>query len=86
MHLVLFKSREQFRSNESPTIVINLRGCEVTPEVNLAQNKFNIKLEVPSDDGIGTNSEVWIRCDNVSISHSIEKRIELKLTELLFNI
>lgn len=66
LHLFLFKSREHFRSNGAPAVAINLRGCEVTPEVNLAQGKFNIKLEVPSDDGIGTNSEVWIRCDNVS--------------------
>lgn len=41
---------------------INLRGCEVTPEVNLSQSKFNIKLEVPLEHN--TNSEMWIRCDN----------------------
>lgn len=41
---------------------INLRGCEVTPEVNLSQNKFNIKLEVPLEQN--SNSEMWIRCDS----------------------
>lgn len=66
LHLFLYKSREAFRSNQAPAVAINLRGCEVTPEVNLSQGKFNIKLEVPSDDGIGINSEMWIRCDNVS--------------------
>lgn len=66
LYLYLYKTKDQFRSNQSPTIVINLRGCEVTPEVTLAQGKFNIKLEVPPDDGYGANQEMWIRCDNVS--------------------
>lgn len=66
LHLLLYKSRDDFRSNGVPAVSINLRGCEVTPEVNLAQGKFNIKLEVPTDDGIGANSEMWIRCDSVS--------------------
>lgn len=46
-------------------MAINLRGCEVTPEVNLTQGKFHIKLEVPPENGVGANSEVWVRCDNV---------------------
>lgn len=64
LHLYLYKSREESRSNNKPTETINLRGCEVTPEVNLAQNKFSIKLEVPLENGRGVNSELWIRCDN----------------------
>lgn len=64
LHLYLYKSREESRSSALPAVSINLRGCEVTPEVNLAQGKFHIKLEVPPEHGIGTNSEVWIRCDN----------------------
>uniref|UniRef100_U5EW14 Putative mitogen inducible protein product n=1 Tax=Corethrella appendiculata TaxID=1370023 RepID=U5EW14_9DIPT len=63
LHLYLFKSREDSRSSSPPSVEINLRGCEVTPEVNLAQNKFNIKLEVPQE-GFAANSEMWIRCDN----------------------
>jgi kindlin 2 len=62
--LYLFKSREESRSSALPAVSINLRGCEVTPEVNLAQGKFHIKLEVPPEYGNGTNSEVWVRCDN----------------------
>uniref|UniRef100_A0A182QH78 PH domain-containing protein n=1 Tax=Anopheles farauti TaxID=69004 RepID=A0A182QH78_9DIPT len=62
LHLHLYKSREDSRSNSAPQVSINLRGCEVTPEVNLAQKKFNIKLEVPLEQSI--NSEMWIRCDN----------------------
>ncbi|CRK90171.1 CLUMA_CG003885, isoform A [Clunio marinus] len=64
LHLYLYKSREDSRSSKAPSESITLRGCEVTPEVNLAQGKFHIKLEVPPDYGNGPNSEVWIRCDN----------------------
>jgi kindlin 2 len=60
----LYKSREESRSSAPPAVSINLRGCEVTPEVNLSQGKFHIKLEVPPEIGNGPNSEVWIRCDN----------------------
>jgi len=42
---------------------VSLKGCEVTPEVNISQNKFGIKLEVPSSDGM---TEMCIRCENVS--------------------
>lgn len=62
--MFLYKSREDSRGSVLPAVSINLRGCEVTPEVNLAQGKFHIKLEVPPEHGNGTNSEVWIRCDN----------------------
>ncbi|XP_053669520.1 unc-112-related protein-like [Anopheles marshallii] len=62
LHLHLYKSREDSRTNSPPQVTINLRGCEVTPEVNLSQKKFNIKLEVPLEQSI--NSEMWIRCDN----------------------
>lgn len=58
----MYKSRDDARSNNPPQVSINLRGCEVTPEVNLSQSKFNIKLEVPLEHN--TNSEMWIRCDN----------------------
>lgn len=76
LHLLLYKTRDGYRSNEPPAVAINLRGCEVTPEVNLTQGKFNIKLEVPSDDGIGANSEMWIRCDTVSICREHKTQVE----------
>lgn len=65
LHLYLYKTRDD--SHGAPTLAINLRGCEVTPEVILAQRKFNIKLEVPPEIGNGANTEMWIRCDNVSV-------------------
>lgn len=66
LHLYLYKSREEARSNAAaPVVTINLKGCEVTPDVVLAQNKFSIKLEVPPENGSGPNSEVWVRCETV---------------------
>ncbi|KAH8298668.1 hypothetical protein KR018_009875 [Drosophila ironensis] len=63
LHLHLFKSAEESR-RVAPGISINLRGCEVTPDVNLSQGKYAIRLEVPPESGNGPNSEVWVRCEN----------------------
>ncbi|KAH8298661.1 hypothetical protein KR018_009876 [Drosophila ironensis] len=63
LHLHLYKSQEESRRG-APTISINLRGCEVTPDVHLAQGKFAIRLEVPPEGRNGPNSEVWVRCEN----------------------
>lgn len=61
LHLTLYKTREDAGQGGEPVQRINLRGCEVTPEVNLAQGKYGIKLEVPSAEGM---TEMWIRCDS----------------------
>ncbi|XP_017843498.2 unc-112-related protein [Drosophila busckii] len=63
LHLHLYKSAEDSRRT-APSISINLRGCEVTPDVNLAQGKYAIRLEVSPEDRHGPNSEVWVRCEN----------------------
>uniref|UniRef100_A0A8C5FTA6 Band 4.1 domain-containing protein n=1 Tax=Gadus morhua TaxID=8049 RepID=A0A8C5FTA6_GADMO len=34
--------------------------CEVTPDVNISGQKFNIKLLIPVADGM---NEIWLRCD-----------------------
>lgn len=60
LHLSLYKSQEEAKAGAAPQYTINLRGCEVTPEVNLQQRKYDIKLEVPSAEGM---SEMKIRCD-----------------------
>ena len=39
-------------------VAVSLKGCEVTPEINLAQRKYQIKLEMPSAEGM---SEMWLR-------------------------
>ncbi len=42
---------------------VSLKGCEVTPEINLSQHKYQIKLEIPSAEGM---AEMWLRCDTES--------------------
>lgn len=37
-------------------------GCEVAPDVNVAAQKFLIRLLVPAPEGM---NEVYLRCDNV---------------------
>nr|CAD7458813.1 unnamed protein product [Timema tahoe] len=60
LHLTLYKTREEATQGAEPAHHINLRGCEVTPDVNIAQSKYGIKLEVPSAEGM---TEMMIRCD-----------------------
>lgn len=48
--LSAFKTRED-RFAE-PSFHISLRGCEITPDVNLSQLRYAIKLEVPHQDGM----------------------------------
>nr|CAH0104319.1 unnamed protein product [Daphnia galeata] len=59
--LQLFAFKNRGESGSGPAHQIPLRGCEVTPDVNLSQDKFGIRLEVPGPDGM---SEMWIRCDS----------------------
>lgn len=63
LQLRLYKTREDASSLETPVHIINLRGCEVTPDVQLSQGRYGIKLEVPSVEGM---TEMLIRCDTVS--------------------
>ena len=51
-------------SGHPAALSVTLKGCEIAPDVNIAQEKFGIKLSVPSQDGM---SELWIKCENVSI-------------------
>lgn len=60
--LQLFAFKNQSDTGSGPAHQIHLRGCEVTPDVNLSQDKFGIRLEVPGPDGM---SEMFIRCDSV---------------------
>ncbi|XP_014857398.1 PREDICTED: fermitin family homolog 1 [Poecilia mexicana] len=54
-----FKSKEA--SSGEPIEKMQLRGCEVVPDVNVTEKKFGIKLLLPVADGM---NEVYIRCDN----------------------
>ncbi|KAJ8672972.1 hypothetical protein QAD02_004233 [Eretmocerus hayati] len=60
LQLRLYKGRDEAATSEGPAHIINLRGCEVTPDVHLTQGRYGIRLEVPSADGM---TEMWIRCD-----------------------
>ncbi|XP_046740581.1 unc-112-related protein-like isoform X1 [Diprion similis] len=60
LQLRLYKTKEELNGSGSPVHSINLRGCEVTPDVNLSQGRYGIRLEVPSAEGM---TEMWIRCD-----------------------
>ena len=64
LNLMAYKSSDMARrGGVEPLVSVNLKGCEVTPEVNLSQRRYQIKLEVPSAEGM---SEMWLRCDTVS--------------------
>ncbi|RWS10327.1 unc-112-related protein-like isoform X1 [Dinothrombium tinctorium] len=56
--LAIYKSKDERLG--PPAIAINLKGCEVTPDVNLSQRRYGIKLEVPAQEGM---VEYLIRCD-----------------------
>ncbi|XP_063294884.1 fermitin family homolog 3 [Pelobates fuscus] len=58
-NLSCYKSKEEARGE--PLIMLGLKGCDVVPEVNIASQKFCIKLVVPSPEGM---NEVYLRCDN----------------------
>lgn len=51
------------RSWLNGVLVFNLlSGCEVAPDVNVAAQKFLIRLLVPAPEGM---NEVYLRCENV---------------------
>lgn len=54
-----YKSKEE--SFGEPIQQINLKGCEVAPDVNVAGQKFCIRLLIPAPDGM---NEVYLRCEN----------------------
>ncbi|XP_030304432.1 fermitin family homolog 1 isoform X2 [Calypte anna] len=56
-----FKNKES--SQGEPIEKLNLKGCEVVPDVNVAAKKFGIKLLIPVADGM---NEVYLRCENLA--------------------
>uniref|UniRef100_A0A8C5KDX9 Fermitin family member 1 n=1 Tax=Jaculus jaculus TaxID=51337 RepID=A0A8C5KDX9_JACJA len=57
--IAYFKNQELEQGE--PIEKLNLRGCEVAPDVNVAGKKFGIKLLIPVADGM---NEVYLRCDH----------------------
>ncbi|KAM6953270.1 fermitin family homolog 3b [Aplochiton taeniatus] len=54
-----YKSKEE--SLGEPIQQINLKGCEVAPDVNVAGQKFCVRLLIPAPEGM---NEVYLRCEN----------------------
>ncbi|XP_053568149.1 fermitin family homolog 1 [Bombina bombina] len=54
-----FKNKEA--GNGEPIEKMNLRGCEIVPDVNVSQRRFGIKLLIPFAEGM---NEICLRCDN----------------------
>ncbi|TRY54756.1 hypothetical protein DNTS_031272 [Danionella cerebrum] len=44
-----------------PIQQLNLKGCEVAPEVNVGAQKFCIKLLIPAPEGM---NEIYLRCED----------------------
>ncbi|XP_013367831.1 PREDICTED: fermitin family homolog 1 [Chinchilla lanigera] len=57
--IAYFKNKELEQGE--PVEKLNLKGCEVVPDVNVAGRKFGIKLLIPIADGM---NEVYLRCDH----------------------
>lgn len=57
-YLSYFKSKQD--ANGKPLDKINVKSCEVVPDVNLSHRRFGITLRVPSPDGL---NELFIRCE-----------------------
>ena len=77
--LAAYKSSDAAARGIDPVMQVNLKGCEVTPEVNLSQNKYQVKLEIPSAEGM---SEMWLRFDTVS--HFGKRKYFFRVTYKVF--
>lgn len=59
-NLKVYKSAED-RSRYPPAFVISLKGCDITPDLNVTQNKYGFKIHNYHDEGM---SEYWLRCES----------------------
>lgn len=59
------KSTSEVRESSSslPFISVVSSGCEATPDINISARKYNMKIFVPSSDGL---VEYWVKADTVS--------------------
>jgi len=58
-HISMYRSHNE--CNGSAVMRIDLKGCEVQPDVNISSEKYNIKLFISTSEGM---SEIWLRSDN----------------------
>ena len=79
--MTAYKSSTAANQNASPNsdgvfFQFNLKGCEVTPDINLAQGKFQFKLEIPSTEGM---TEMWLRCNGVSFLQLLKNILQINI-------
>uniref|UniRef100_A0AAA9SLU9 FERM domain containing kindlin 3 n=1 Tax=Bos taurus TaxID=9913 RepID=A0AAA9SLU9_BOVIN len=85
-HWVVFKEttlsyyKSQDEAPGEPIQQLNLKGCEVVPDVNVSGQKFCIKLLVPSPEGM---SEIYLRCQDLTprILEAHQNVAQLSLSE-----
>lgn len=58
--LTAFRNKDD-RMRDEAAFAIDLRGCDVTPDVNVSHGKYGVKLSTPSIDGM---TEYMLRFDN----------------------
>jgi len=58
LYLLAYKSSEAAKSSGDLLFSVPLKGCEVTPLVNLSASRYELKLEVPSAEGM---SDMYLR-------------------------
>lgn len=58
LYLLAYKSQEATRTTGDLLFSVPLKGCEVTPLVNLSASRYEVKLEVPSVEGM---SDIYLR-------------------------
>ncbi|XP_076463407.1 fermitin family homolog 2-like [Babylonia areolata] len=60
-HLAFYRSQEE--ASGTPVFKINVKGCEIHPDVNLSTKRYGIKLFVPDTDTDDGMSEIYLRFD-----------------------
>lgn len=68
LYLLAYKSADAARKSGELLFSVHLKGCEVTPALNLTANKYEVKLEVPSAEGM---TEMFLRFISVGIESSL---------------
>ena len=63
LYLLAYKNADSARKSGELLFSVQLKGCEVTPALNLTANKFEVKLEVPSAEGM---TEMFLKFNSVS--------------------
>jgi len=63
LYLLAYKSKEAAKAGSDLLFSVPLKGCEVTPLVNLGAGRYELKLEVPSAEGM---SDMYLRFNSES--------------------